>query len=146
MQWAADDSVRFTRERAELERLPQELTGLQGVVWRLDPVRFILQVDFDLQVHGTMYEARLTYPDLFPATPPYICPRDPSARWSPHQYGPGGALCAEWRADNWNPEICGADLIRSAYKLLASETYPEHPVPVAWAHRLTRGQETRVCS
>ena len=143
MQWAADDPARFTRERAELERLSQELTGLQGVVWRLDPVRFLLQVDFDLNVHGKMYEARLTYPDLFPATPPYICPRDPSARWSPHQYGPGGALCLEWRADNWNPAISGADLIRSAYKLLASETHPEHPVPVASAHRLTLGQETR---
>ena len=142
MKWALRDPARFLRERTELERLESEVEWLKAASWRVEP-DLTVKVDFDFEVHGTQYQATLTYPDLFPETPAYIRPRDATQRWTAHQYGTGGSLCLEWRADNWNPNVTGADLIRSAYKLLSSETHPDHPAPVASAHRLTIGQAAR---
>jgi molybdopterin/thiamine biosynthesis adenylyltransferase len=142
MKWALGDPARFLHERAEIERLESEVDWLQAVSWRIEP-DLTVRVDFDFEVHGTQRNATLTYPDLFPETPAYIRPRDETQRWTSHQYGAGGSLCLEWRADNWNSSVTGADLICSAYKLLNSETHPEHPAPVASAHRQTIGQEAR---
>ena len=142
MKWALRDPARFLRERAEFERLESEADWLQAASWRVE-ADLTVKVDFDFEVHGTQYNATLTYPDLFPETPAYIRPRDETQRWTTHQYGAGGSLCLEWRADNWNSSVTGAELVRSAYKLLSSETHPEHPAPVESAHRLTIGQETR---
>jgi molybdopterin/thiamine biosynthesis adenylyltransferase len=142
MKWALRDPARFLRERLEFDRLESEVDWLHGVSWRIES-DFTVKVDFDFTVHGTPYCGTLTYPDLFPETPAFIRPRDGLQRWSVHQYGDGGSLCLEWRADNWNTEVTGADLVRSAFKLLSAETNPEHPVPVESAHRLTLGQEAR---
>jgi molybdopterin/thiamine biosynthesis adenylyltransferase/ubiquitin-protein ligase len=142
MKWALRDPARFLHERAELERLESEVDWLQAVSWRIES-DLTVKVDFDFEVHGTQYNATLTYPDLFPETPAYIRPRDETQRWTTHQYGAGGSLCLEWRADNWNSGVTGADLVRSAHKLLSSETHPEHPAPVVSAHRQTIGQEAR---
>jgi molybdopterin/thiamine biosynthesis adenylyltransferase/ubiquitin-protein ligase len=142
MKWALRDPARFLHERAEFERLESEVDWLQAVSWRIEP-DLTVKVDFDFEVHGMQYNATLTYPELFPETPAYIRPRDATQRWTAHQYGAGGSLCLEWRADNWNPTVTGADLVRSAHKLLSSETHPEHPAPVASAHRQTIGQEVR---
>jgi hypothetical protein len=38
----------------------------------------VLMIDVDVAIHGRLYEATLTYPDLFPRTPPCIRPRNPS--------------------------------------------------------------------
>jgi molybdopterin/thiamine biosynthesis adenylyltransferase len=84
-----------------------------------------------------------TYPDLFPETPADIRPRDSTHFWSCHQYGPGGSLCLEWRADNWESRVTGADLIRSAYKLLSTERNPDQPAEVPSAHEVTQGQQLR---
>jgi molybdopterin/thiamine biosynthesis adenylyltransferase len=142
MKWALDDPARFLHERSELERLVKEVDWLT-IAWGLDN-QFSIKVDLDLKIHDQIYEGTLTYPDLFPETPPYIRPRDPSQRWSGHEYGEGGALCLEWRADNWNRSITGADMVRSAYKLLHTERDPAQPAAmVPSAHRLTSGQATR---
>ena len=142
MEWALRDPARFRRERAEFERLGSEVDWLHALSWRTEP-DLTFKVDFDFEVHGKQYNATLTYPDLFPQTPAYIRPRDETQWWTLHQYGAGGSLCLEWRADNWNSSVTGADLVRSAYKLLSAETHPEHPTPVVSAHRLTAGQEAR---
>jgi hypothetical protein len=142
MKWALQNPARFLRERAEFDRLESDVDWLTAVSWRIES-DFTVKVDFDFKVHEISYCATLTYPDLFPATPAYIRPRDATRRWSVHQYGAGGSLCLEWRADNWNVEVTGSDLVRSAHKLLSSETHPEHPAPVVSAHRLTEGQEAR---
>jgi ubiquitin-protein ligase len=142
MQWALDDPARFLHERSEIDRLAKEV-GWLTIAWRSDN-QFSIKVDLDLKVHSQIYEATLTYPDLFPETPPYIRPRDPSQRWSGHEYGEGGSLCLEWRADNWNRSITGADMVRSAYKLLHTEQDPAQPAAtVPSVHRLTSGQATR---
>ena len=141
MKWALDDPTRFLRERSELDRLEKEVDWLT-IAWGLDN-QFAVEVDIDLKIHDRTFEGTLTYPDLFPQTPAYIRPRDPSERWTVHQYGEGGSLCLEWRADNWDQRVTGADLVRSAYKLLHTETNPAAPAAVPSAHRLTAGQTAR---
>lgn len=49
----------------------------------------------------------------------------------------------QWRADNWNSEVTGADVIKSAYELLHTENIPVTPGVVPSAHRLTEGQRAR---
>jgi len=141
MKWAIDDPVRFLRERAEIERLEKEACWLVSA-WTIGDGGLIA-VDVDISVHGRVFAGRMTYPDVFPNSPPYLRPRDDSELWSGHQYGVGGSLCLQWRADNWQPEVTGADMIRSAFELLSTEKDPEHPRPVPSAHRLTAGQAMR---
>lgn len=138
MQWLLRDPARFLREQAELEKLSTE-PWLKALAWRLGG-EFAVEVDVDMEIHGALYAMALTYPDLFPETPAYIRPRDSAEHWTGHQYGPGGSLCLEYRADNWDPQVTGADLLRSAYKLLATERHPDKPSQVASAHRQTQGQ------
>ncbi|HCF3084910.1 TPA: ThiF family adenylyltransferase [Pseudomonas aeruginosa] len=144
MKWAIDDPVRFLREQAELDRLAAE-GGWVSTAWRLSEGSTIV-VDLDMVIHGRVFAGRMTYPDTFPDSPPYICPRDQSERWSNHQYGAGGPLCLQWRADNWNPDVTGADIVRSAHELLSTEQHPELPNSVPSAHRLTAGQSMRGAS
>lgn len=144
MKWAMDDPARFLRERAEIDRL-ENVEDWLTTAWTIGDGGSIA-VDLDIAVHGRTFAGRMTYPDMFPSSPPYIRPRDASERWSRHQYGAGGSLCLQWRADNWQPEITGADMIRSAYELLSNEQHPEQPRIVPSAHRLTSGQAMRSTS
>lgn len=141
MKWAIDDPARFLRECAELDRLEAE-DGWLSTAWRMSEDGSIV-VDLDMTIHGRVFAGRMTYPDTFPDSPPYICPRDESERWSDHQYGAGGPLCLQWRADNWHPDVTGADMVRSAHELLSIEQHPELPNTVPSAHRLTAGQDMR---
>lgn len=141
MKWAIDDAARFLRERAELDRLEAE-AGWLSTGWRIAEDGSIT-VDLDMTIHGRVFAGQMTYPDTFPDSPPYICPRDKTERWSDHQYGAGGSLCLQWRADNWHPDVTGADMVRSAHELLGTEHHPELPNAVPSAHRLTAGQEMR---
>lgn len=136
-----EDPTRFLRERAEIEILENEEDWVSSA-WRFSEDGSI-EVDLDMTIHGRVYAGRMTYPGTFPNSPPYISPRDKSERWSNHQYGPGGPLCLEWRPDNWQPGITGADMVRSAHKLLSTEQHPELPHTVPSAHRLTAGQGLR---
>src|SRR5690606_21411624 len=133
--------ARFLRERAGLDRLESE-EGWLSTAWRISEQGSIA-VDLDMTIHGRVFAGRMTYPDTFPDSPPYVCPRDESERWSDHQYGAGGSLCLQWRADNWHPDVAGADIVRSAHELLSTEQHPELPHAVPSAHRLTAGQSMR---
>lgn len=140
MQWVLRDLPRFLQEHKDLERLQKEADWLVACAWRIDAD---VEVDMDFEIHGNPYQVTLTYPDLFPETPAYIRPRDASQQWSIHQYGPGGSFCLEWRADNWQRSVTGADLAQSLYRLLTTETHPEQPARVPSAHHLTEGQKLR---
>lgn len=141
MKWAMNDPARFLRERAELDRLETEESWL-STAWRMTEDGSIM-VDLDMTIHGRVFSGQMTYPGTFPDSPPYICPRDKSERWSGHQYGAGGSLCLQWRTDNWHPDVTGADMVRSAHELLSTEQHPELPHTVPSAHRLTTGQDLR---
>jgi molybdopterin/thiamine biosynthesis adenylyltransferase len=141
MDWALKSPKRLLHERAEITALAKE-GWIRGVVWHLTR-GLAVEVDVDMDIHGVDYPVTLTYTDLFPETAAYIRPRDHSQLWSGHQYGPGGTLCLEWREDNWHSGVTGADLLRSAYKLLSTERHPEKTRRVPSDHRLTEGQELR---
>lgn len=140
MQWVLRELPRFLQEHKALERLHEEADWLVACAWRVGDS---VEVDMDLDIHGKLYGVTLTYPDLFPETPAYIRPRDASQQWSFHQHGPGGSFCLEWRADNWDRAITGADLAKSLHRLLAAETHPEKPVRVPSAHHMSEGQRLR---
>jgi len=138
MKWIIDNPNRFLKERAEIEQLENDSDWLT-TSWRLNSSG-LLVVEISMSTHNKTFAGRMTYPDIFPNSPPYIHPQDTSERWSEHQYGEGGSLCLEWRADNWQTSITGADMIRSAYKLLSTEQHPETSTAVPSAHQLTPGQ------
>jgi molybdopterin/thiamine biosynthesis adenylyltransferase len=142
MEWLTKYPDRFVRECVELDKLAQEVDWLT-FSWSLTQESLGLEVQLDMTVHDRVYKARMGYPAVFPNAPLYIRPRDPSERWSNHQFGSGGSLCLQWRADNWNSEVTGADIIRSAYELLHTENTPVTPGVVPSAHRLTEGQSAR---
>jgi molybdopterin/thiamine biosynthesis adenylyltransferase len=141
MDWALKNPRRLLEERARIEELAKE-EWIKAVVWRLTS-ELAVEADVDMQIHGAVYAVTLIYTDLFPETAAYVRPRDHSQHWSGHQYGPGGTLCLEWREDNWHSGVTGADLLRSAHKLLSTERNPDEPDHVASAHRLTEGQVLR---
>ncbi len=140
MIWFLQDLERFSKEKEGIEQLQKDVDWLSATFRLADDK---LAVDFNIELFGEVFSGRLTYPYLFPDTPPYIKPLSSDERWSSHQYGDGGSLCLEWRADNWQTDITGADLIKSAYKLLSSEKKPNNPATVLDAHALTMGQQLR---
>ena len=100
--------------------------------------------DADIATSTRSYPISLQYPNHFPHSPPSVLPRDESARWSEHQYGAGGELCLEYGSDNWHPGITGADMLRSAQRLLQSEASVDgHRGAVASRHDTTLGQNRR---
>ncbi len=142
--WFIEDAVRLEREKTEIAELSEE-SWLKGAAWMLDGN--LLALDVDLEVHEQPYHLRMTYPTLFPACPPAVRPHgdDDAMRLSSHQYV-GGDLCLEWGQDTWLPEITGADVLRSAHKLLDTENPKNTAQPhgeVATRHALTQGQEFR---
>ncbi|MDK4805499.1 MAG: ThiF family adenylyltransferase [Novosphingobium aromaticivorans] len=141
MMWFIKDSKRLGAEQAGLAVLEREADWLLIEGIRFDTGR--LTVDLEITARGRCFPASLSYPSTFPHSPPSVLPREP-ARWSGHQYG-GGELCLEWGPDTWLPEVTGADLVRSAHKLLQSEA-PDEDGRVTAApsrHATTIGQELR---
>jgi hypothetical protein len=117
--WWITDSVRVGREKAAIEALLRDEKWFAIERWTLFDGKFA--VEGAILAHGIAYSVRLLYPDQFPEVPAWVEPKDPAAKWSSHQYGPGGSLCLELRPDNWVMEATGADVLRSAYHLLAGE-------------------------
>jgi len=136
--WWLNQPTRALTEKAEIAALADRVPWLSGIKWSHDfPT---LTADFDLLVADKQIPLRLIYEQLFPDFPARIVARDETLI-SAHQYGPKGELCLEWRADNWQPDITGAMLIESAYRLLSTEKNEGKSVPSA--HHQTLGQEVR---
>ena len=143
MIWYFDDPVRSTAERDAIDALASDSPWLAPGGWRVDAT---LRLIFDAQIvtpHRT-YSISLRYPSHFPYSPPIVLPPEGSPRWSYHQYGNDGELCLEHGPDNWQPHLTGADMISSAYRLLASEGPSNgNTAAVASRHALTLGQIVR---
>lgn len=144
MLWTLENPTRFLQERLALERLALEVKWLQTLKWTLTQ-KGLLQVNAEINVAGEIFQVELIYPNLFPETPAFVRPGNGiTPRWSNHQYGPGGVLCLEWGPDTWRPEISGADLLRSTYKLLSTERPAGgDSIKVPSRHYVTLGQEVR---
>ncbi|MFQ5851380.1 MAG: ThiF family adenylyltransferase [Candidatus Binatia bacterium] len=142
--WWLSDFQRLERERRSIDELEQEEPWLHDSRWVIDKLDLCVQAT--IEAGTARYPVSLRYPAFFPATPPAVWPQDPSGpRWSGHQYGSGGELCLEWGLDNWHPDVTGADMLRSTYRLLSAEnplgggTGTEVPS----RHRTTLGQNLR---
>lgn len=143
--WIVERMARYSAERAALAELEANESWLENVAWRFEGGA--VAIDADLIVGADRRSVTLTYPSIFPFAPPTVRPRGDATRWSPHQYGPGGELCLQHRPDNWEPSITGADMLRSAWTLLATEggaaNVSGEPMPVASDHRVSLGQALR---
>jgi hypothetical protein len=141
--WWTKDPVRLQSEAADIEALAALNPWFTSVAKRVThDLQFA--IDFELLIEGASLPFTLMYPALFPATPPSVWPRD-GRHYSGHQYGTGGELCLEHRADNWDPSITGAMMIESAYRLLSGERAGpgEIAAGVASAHETSLGQRLR---
>ena len=112
--------------------------------WAIDPATDRLTIEATLTVADDARKVTMTYPFIFPSAPPSIRAHDLRKRWGGHHYVGNGELCLEIRPDNWRSSDTGADMLRSALKLLASVVDPDDDAePVADAHHTTLGQDLR---
>lgn len=143
MIWCIENPQRSRQERVSVATLAGEANWLTLHDWRLD-ASACLVLDADIVVGDHAYPVTLRYPNHFPHTPALVLPRGTSERWSNHQYGAGGELCLEHGPDNWRPEITGADMLRSAHRLLSGENpAPKQTGQVLSRHNTTLGQDLR---
>ncbi len=149
--WFLTNQKLLTREREAIFALQEKAEWLVGVEWRLC-VGSKLCANVVVRAHNHDYELRLIYPTLFPQVPPIVFPLNASSRLSEHQYGGAdGPLCLEWGPDNWQPEVTGAQVLESAYKLLDIENPLGESAPdeeeisriAPSRHALNPGQELR---
>ena len=116
---------RFLAEHAALRQLEKDGI-IQGVRWARDD-------EGRLAVHGGLRLARgtqgfvLTFPADYPDDCPWVEP-SPPARLSTHQFGTA-ALCLEVGPDNWHAQLCSADIVLSAVKLLELEAAAPEEIP-----------------
>ena len=143
MIWHFENLLRSRQECESIESLAGQVDWLTLQKWRIDgALRLILNAD--IATSARSYPISLQYPNHFPHSPPSVLPRGESARWSEHQYGAGGELCLEYGSDNWHPAITGADMLRSAQRLLQGEASVDgHRGAVASRHDTTLGQNRR---
>jgi hypothetical protein len=108
--WFVGDPARLERERAAVAALMSDADWLQDVDWRLTADGRV-KLDFAIVVGDRLFALRMTYPKLFPFTPPEVAPVGEDRRLSAHQYGDEtGNLCLQHRPDNWVPTVTGADI------------------------------------
>ncbi|WP_193176354.1 ThiF family adenylyltransferase [Oricola nitratireducens] len=125
--WWLTDQTRLRVEREAVEVLDAE--WFQNPVWSVDD-QLRLTLSFDIVIARGRYPLLLTYHNTFPASPPSIVPADGETRLSGHQYGAGGDLCLEIRNDNWTPDVTGAMMVESAWRLLETEAPSDDGVAV----------------
>jgi sulfur-carrier protein adenylyltransferase/sulfurtransferase len=140
--WWVKDPDRLKQEVAAVDALREQEAWLTAAAPHLfKGLKFAFE--FDVTVNGETYPFGLRYPAFFPETPPEVVPRD-GRRVSGHQYGDGGELCLEYRADNWDPSVTGAMMMASTYRLIAGERpAADERAVVPSAHRTTLGQRLR---
>lgn len=138
--WVAEPA-RAKAEKLSVATLEERSSWLTAVAWRIDQ-EGRLTARFTIRHADEDFGIVMTYPDLFPDVPPILVPID-GRRLSDHQY-PSGELCLEHRADNWSPDVTGAEMIESAYKLISGERAGAYAPPVPSAHEVALGQMLRV--
>jgi sulfur-carrier protein adenylyltransferase/sulfurtransferase len=142
MIWFLENPARSKHERLELEQLAGSVDWLVPIGWRMDSSR--LSWDADILVGEQVYSITLRYPNHFPFSPPLVLPRGDQRRWSSHQYGAGGELCLEYGPDNWHQDVTGAEMVRSAHRLLMGEVEVSSGGPeLPSRHRTTLGERLR---
>lgn len=140
MIWWLENPARARSERQNVADLAERVGWLRSVRWYLSNGA-ALAVDFEIDHDGESVPLTMTYAEFHPNAPPIVVPRDGS-RLSSHQYGAGGNLCLEHRADNWETAVTGAMMIESAHRLIAGERDVDGP-ELPSAHYVSIGQSVR---
>lgn len=144
--WFRENRARLTIELAAVERLQASTQWLVRTQWATDGNLYLNAV---IRAHDHDYHVRMEYPAYFPDVPPTIRPTNAEFRWTGHQYGGiDGPLCLQWGPDTWLPEVTGARMLESAYRLFHLENplgrgRAEYENPAPSRHYLTPGQELR---
>jgi molybdopterin/thiamine biosynthesis adenylyltransferase len=141
MIWWLENTVRARSERLSVADLTERVNWLQGVRWHLSNGA-ALAVDFEIEHDEDSIPFTMTYAEFHPNAPPIVVPRGCNRRLSSHQYGAGGNLCLEYRADNWETTVTGAMMIESAHRLIAGERDVDGP-ELPSAHYVSIGQSVR---
>lgn len=142
MSWWMTQVSRARNERVAIADLQEKADWLNCVTWKIsNDLR--LSAEFKIRVSDTEVPLRIIYPAFFPELPPQVHPIG-DVMLSRHQYGAGGELCLEFRPDNWEPEMTGAMMVESAYRLLSGEQAVDaESRAVPNAHRTTIAQDAR---
>ncbi|MCP1838761.1 hypothetical protein ACVIHI_008314 [Bradyrhizobium sp. USDA 4524] len=140
MIWWLENPGRARAERQSVAELAERVSWLKNLRWYLSDGA-ALAVDFEIDHGGHGVPLTMTYAEFHPNAPPIVVPRD-GGRLSSHQYGAGGNLCLEFRADNWETTITGAMMIESAHRLIAGERDGDGP-ELPSAHSISIGQSVR---
>lgn len=74
----------------------------------------------DLLLAGEVVQVEVRFPPRYPDECPSVRPV-PYAIMSSHQFKASGIFCLELGPDNWHPRFTAADMIASAWRLLALE-------------------------
>jgi molybdopterin/thiamine biosynthesis adenylyltransferase len=94
----------------------------------------------DLRLGQRTQTVELRFPTRYPGECPAMRPIPYGTRLSDHQFGGDGVLCLELGPDNWHARFMAADLLWSAWKLLALETINTiEPIPIPSRHVDTLG-------
>src|SRR5690349_614842 len=140
LPWFLRSAERLDDERRAIAELARNATWLAGYEWKFADG---LVLDAVIRVDQHDYEVRVSFPSLYPDTPSVVRPLGEQQRLSHHQYGGAdGPLCLQWGPDNWRREIFAAQMLESAYLLLATENplgenRPAVPVIAQSRHELT---------
>jgi len=118
-QWWCRNNARVRLEKESVAHLAGQEDWLTLGSWGVYGGRLALTAS--ILVEGAEYPVRLVYPEYFPLVPAWVEPQSSGAKWSAHQHGKGGSLCLELRPDTWVPSATGADLLKSAHRLLETE-------------------------
>lgn len=140
MIWWLENPARARLERQSVADLAERVNWLRSARWYMSNGA-ALAVDFEIDHGGQSVPLTMTYAEFHPNAPPIMVPRGGS-RLSSHQYGAGGNLCLEYRADNWETPITGAMMIESAHRLIAGERDVDGP-ELPSAHHVSIGQSVR---
>lgn len=145
MAWFERHPRRLAHEQLALNSLLRE-GWVHAVNWQIDQQAGTAHVDIDFEGGSRLRQVRMEYPFIYPFAPPRVVPREPGQRWSGHQWGAGGELCLQIRADNWIKSLDGADVLRSARHLLDTESAASddgRSGEVPSEHHFTEGQHLR---
>ena len=142
MIWWLVQRARLAAEKAALAELEGSADWLEVGRWHINS-DLAMCVDFAIAHSGSSLRFKMTFPSVFPDTPPMIFTDDQS-RISLHQYGADGELCLEHRPDNWHPDVTGADMVASCHRLVVEERPEEgEAVHAHSAHVASLGRDLR---
>lgn len=143
MRWWQRLPTRLLDEESALESLCKESSPL------VSAYRWHREADGELYLRATLnlvdpQEVEVRFPPHYPEGCPSVRPI-PYASLSSHQFGGSGVLCLEFGPDNWHPHYIAADMLRSAWSLLARELISTvKPMEIPSRHEVDLAERVRV--